>query len=72
MKRHDDPAIQAVYERWYDAVLQQADHRISCRSGCSILGDTCATGLGNAAAAHEAWVTYYHVRIAAGVEVATG
>jgi hypothetical protein len=62
MRRHDDPAIQTAYEAWNDAVLDQADHRIGCEAGCSILGDVCDVGRGYAAREQDRWRAFQDAR----------
>lgn len=62
MLRADTPAAVQAYERWNGAILDQADHRIGCELGCSIMGDVCELGLGYARAEQRAWAAYYNAR----------
>lgn len=63
MRRHDNPALQALWERWNVALLDQAEHRIGCEEGCSIVrGDVCAFGQGYGAVEQARWREYNAAR----------
>jgi hypothetical protein len=62
MRRHDDANEQWFFERWNESVLDQADHRIDCAAGCSILGDVCEIGLGWAREEQRRWRDYHDAR----------
>ncbi len=56
------PAAIAAYQHWYDAVLAQADHRIDCTIGCSILGDVCIFGVSAARLEQARWRAWDEAR----------
>jgi hypothetical protein len=62
--RFNSEAQRKAYGVWNDAILRQADHRIDCRSGCSIMGDVCETGRANAAAEQQQWRAFHDIRTA--------
>lgn len=62
MARHDDPATQAAHEAWNQSVLDQADHRIDCSDGCTIMGDVCEIGKAYAAIEQSRWREFHDAR----------